>query len=66
MKIELKLGFTDAQLLAQHNILVQVVSQALGGSKSDSAAPKPDAIGVDINGGVDRAVLNINRMLTFS
>lgn len=67
MRIQLKFGQLDAQVLSQHNSLVQIMNQVLGGSssKSSSAPANGGAIGVDISGGVDRAVGNINAMLNF-
>lgn len=66
MKIQLKLGQLDAQLISQHNSLVQIVNQALGGKDTPSApSEKPAAVGVDISGGVEKAVINLNRMLNF-
>lgn len=66
MRIQLKFGQLDATVLSQHNSLVQIMNQVLGGSSKGSAAPaNGGAIGVDISGGVDRAVGNINQMLNF-
>ncbi len=66
MRIQLKFGQLDATVLSQHNSMVQIMNQVLGGSSKSSSAPaNGGAVGVDISGGVDRAVGNINQMLNF-
>lgn len=66
MRIQLKFGQIHAVTLSQHNSMVQIMNQVLGGSsKSPSSPANGGAVGVDISGGVDRAVLNINQMLNF-
>jgi hypothetical protein len=46
-KIQLKLGEHNAILLSQHNSMVMIVSQALGGETSNKSGP-PKAIGADV------------------
>lgn len=64
-RIQLKFGQMNATLLSQHNSMVQIMNQVLGGSSKNSDPMPGGAVGVDITGGVDRAVVNINQMLNF-
>lgn len=65
-RIQLKYGQLDASLISQHNSMVQIMNQVLGGGSKPSSAPAGGgAVGVDVSGGVDRAVGNINAMLNF-